>query len=183
MHRWATAFCRIRAVYCCKSRVSFSISGINRGRKIVSRCRRNLSNYPRKKLGEEKKRKKETLLDAIPVHPIALARKVKIESSGASDRYSICRKRSAANGHVRRCLRISRELDGREKCSYIGNLLPIYPPCALRFSPHSPSLSLIRLTCRRDSILKNSKAMRLQRALDWHYFFASSTMIRIFDFS
>lgn len=189
MCRWTTAFCRIKAVYCYKLRVSFSISSINRWGKRMNIADETLFIISGK--GEEKKGKKRNIFlksSAILVHPIALAEMWKLNS----------RKPATGTRYVRSEVLLmatfgahaSRELDGKEKCSYIDNLIPIYPSRTIPSSPRRHWRLTIRLTCHRDLILKNLKATRLRPILihtdrkfytEERYFLALLATIRISD--
>lgn len=85
----------------------------------------------------------------------------------ASDRYSICTKRSTANGHVRRRSRVSAGLTG-EKSVLTSVISSRYIDLA-RFPDFSTSLTAIRSTCRRDPIFKKSKATRPRSAWISHW--------------
>lgn len=143
---------------------AFPSAGLIDERKIILQMERCL--LFREKLRRREKGEKKNIF-GILCHsrsPNCSRRNVKIEFSEASDRYSICTKRSAANGHVRSS-RVSRKLDGKEKCSYIDNLILIYPSRTIPSSPRRHWRLTIRLTCHRDLILKNLKATRLRPTL------------------
>lgn len=152
--RQAIAFCRIKTVHIVANRVTAFLSAALSFGEIISRCRWNaieLSEGEKWERERDREEKKTVLSGSPHVVAIALAWSTKIEfvETVTGTRYIRRQeKRFAANGHVRRHSRVSRDLTRTEKVFLHWESRPDIDPAHFVFSA---SLTTIHLThCRPD---------------------------------